>query len=91
MVEESSRKRKLEDQEESESKKKRKYDDAGLGKYFEWEHNVTGDCKPSDVLVPFTYNPSRIFNLEPGGVTWLRSGQIRTTCGARAPPRCYPR
>ena len=51
--------------------KKRKYDDAGLGKYFEWEHNVTGDCKPSDVLVPFTYHTSRIFNLEPGGVNYL--------------------
>ena len=51
--------------------KKRKYDDAGLGKYFEWEHNITGDCKPSDVLVPFTYHTSRIFNLEPGGVNYL--------------------
>ena len=41
------------------------------GKYFEWEHNITGDCKPSDVLVPFTYHTSRIFNLEPGGVNYV--------------------
>ncbi|EEH51398.1 set domain protein [Micromonas pusilla CCMP1545] len=28
---------------------------------FEWEQNVTGDCRPCDVLVPFTYVKNRVY------------------------------
>jgi hypothetical protein len=28
---------------------------------FEWEPNVTGDCRPCDVLVPFTYVKNRVY------------------------------
>ena len=53
-------------------KKKRKYNKSGGGgemkkKCFVWEENVTADCHPSDVLVPFTYIKDRIFSLDENG------------------------
>jgi hypothetical protein len=47
-------------------KKKRKYS-KGEMKCFEWEPNVTADCHPSDVLVPFTYIKDRIYSLDGNG------------------------
>lgn len=34
---------------------------------FEWEPNVTADCRPNDVLVPFTYIKDRIYSLDGNG------------------------
>ena len=64
--------------------KKRKYGE-GLGKYFEWEHNITADCHPSQLLVPFTYHTDRIFNLEEGGVNYkvekrVERSKLKCTC-----------
>ena len=33
---------------------------------FAWEPNVTGDCRPKDVLVPFTYTTVGRCSLTPG-------------------------
>ena len=52
-------------------KKKRKYNKSGGGrevkKCFVWEENVTANCHPSDVLVPFTYIKDRIYSLDGNG------------------------
>lgn len=51
----------------SSEKKKRKYIKDGVVECFDWEHNVTADCHPSDALVPFTYLKDRIYNLDGNG------------------------
>lgn len=44
--------------------KKRKYSKGEVKKSFDWEPNVTADCRPSDVLVPFTYIKDRVYSLD---------------------------
>mmetsp|Transcript_19225 Transcript_19225/g.31098 ORF Transcript_19225/g.31098 Transcript_19225/m.31098 type:complete len:433 (-) Transcript_19225:406-1704(-) len=46
--------------------KKRKYGKGEI-KSFDWEPNVTGDCRPGDVLVPFTYITDRVYSLDGNG------------------------
>jgi len=58
----------------------RERESAPLKPIFEWEPKITADCKPSDVLVPFTYIRHRIFS--------ANDGTGKYTIEPRADARC---
>lgn len=60
-------------------RKKRKHDIAKV-KFFDWEPNVTAECRPSDVLVPFTYIRDRIYPVGDGAYLVERRCEGRCNC-----------